>query len=204
MLRAIEPRIPQAVLIPLGAIKGLRIIGNFMPQSWKAPRPGQAHEIGISPHLFQNPSELVGTLLHEAAHAILFAARKPGQRHIAGCGPDHYYHRLEFRNTCRELGLECAFYNKRYGWNITQWPVSGIPIKYAGVLEILSTMPLGAAIVRVPLRTGNPLPKAGHVRLTCPCHRSIYVTPSTHEQAGILCQNCNTNFRLPKPNTRPS
>jgi hypothetical protein len=62
----------------------------------------------------------------------------------AGCGGDGYYHREEFQQACRKLGLECEFNNRRYGWSRTRWPDAGVPAKYDTVLKLLrEDIPLG-------------------------------------------------------------
>ena len=172
-------------------------LGHFDPNSWKAPRPGQAHEIAINPRLFETPDELLGTLVHEAAHALLFATAGKRATHVAGCGPDGFYHRTEFRDACSELGLECRFRNRRYGWATTQWPRTGPPAKYDQILAMLRDMPLGTGTIARRRQIGKPLPKAGHIRLTCNCDRAIYLTPRAFGEGPITCGNCGRPFRKP-------
>ena len=122
LLRTLIPKLPPAVVVVLNTSSRRRKLGDFTPSVWRYRHEKNVHEIGISPDLFHTPEEVLCTLLHEAAHAVLFARDRHSPQHIAGCGPDGYYHRKEFRDTCRDLGLECLFKNRRYGWCLTQWP----------------------------------------------------------------------------------
>jgi hypothetical protein len=108
------------------------IQGHFAPCAWRAGTDKQGHELAIAPHLFDTPKELLGTLLHEAAHGLLFEWGLNG-----GCGPDGYYHREEFRNVGRKLGLTCEFSNRRYGWNMTCWPNNTVPGRYRAIAALL-------------------------------------------------------------------
>src|SRR5439155_16978937 len=142
MLRKLIPHVPPAVVVVLNTQSRRRAFGDFTPSVWRYRPEKNVHEIGISPDLFHAAEDVLGTLLHEASHAVLFARAPQSARHSAGCGPDGYYHRKEFRDTCRELGLECLFKNRRYGWCLTQWPASGVPERYHPVLHLLKdTLP---------------------------------------------------------------
>jgi hypothetical protein len=107
-------------------------MGHFCESVWRTRGIESGHEVALNPKLFDSPEELLGTLLHEAAHALLFEWGMNG-----GCGPDGFYHREEFRNVSRKLGLECLFNNRRYGYNITRWPKVGVPRQYQRVLKLL-------------------------------------------------------------------
>lgn len=132
MLRTVQPCLPEVVIVIHSPRGKRRKLGHFLGCVWQAAEPGGGHEVGVSPELFESPGELLGTLLHEAAHALLY---EWGLN--AGCGPDGYYHREEFRNVCRKLGLECEFTNKRYGWSSTRWPAAGVPKQYQPLVELL-------------------------------------------------------------------
>lgn len=132
-LREVEPCVPPVVivLVPVGRKQGK--LGHFSGLVWRAGRGERGHELAINPVLFDRPEDLLGTLVHEAAHALLFEWGLRG-----GCGPDGYFHREEFRGVCERLGLVCSFRNRRYGWSDTAWPVAGVPMKYRSVLRLLT------------------------------------------------------------------
>lgn len=132
IIRRLQPCLPPVVIVILASGRRNRK-GHFSGCVWRTANSiAGAHEVAISPTLFDRPEDLLETLLHEAAHALLFEWGLNG-----GCGPDGYYHREAFRNVCRKLGLHCTFSNKRYGWNETRWPAEGVPAQYRTVLEIL-------------------------------------------------------------------
>src|SRR5262245_24511752 len=113
-LRRLHPRIPAVVILVLSAGDRGRKRGHFRGSSWQYSRERQAHEVAVNPALFASPEDLLATLLHEAAHAVL---------HKEGGGVSgRYYHLQAFRDASRKFGLECAFHNTRYGWTRTYWP----------------------------------------------------------------------------------
>ena len=190
----VEPRIPTAVLTLVDARSRLGVRGYFADTQWKKPgRRGGAHEVAISPQLIGQASHLLATILHEAAHAILFEAGKN-----AGVGSTRYYHTKVFRDQCIELGLECFFHNTRYGWTITQWPRGdGVPKRFLPALRILECLPSGTEKCRIVRRSGGRLPPAGRTKLICKCSdekRVIYVPNLVAAVGGIACSICNQAF----------
>lgn len=193
MLRHLELGIPAAVLTLVGPRSRRSVRGYFAGSTWKL-RGGTAHEVAISPQLIRDPEGLLGTMLHEAAHAILFESGQNG-----GIGSTRYYHTKVFRDQCLTLGLRCAFLNNRYGWSVTDWPTSGVPSRYRKVLAFLRRrLPAGVG-GRVPRKSkGRRLPKSGHTRLRCSCEptaRTIYVSKSTLQAAGVVCAYCGEEFK---------
>lgn len=132
MILELEPCLPQVVVVIFAAGTRPSLRGHFANCVWRTASDGQGHEVAIDPNLFEQPEELLATMLHEAAHALLHDWGLNG-----GCGEDGYYHRVEFRNVCRRLGLECDFSNRRYGWNRTRWPVAGVPERYGRIVVML-------------------------------------------------------------------
>ena len=193
-LRIAEPRIPAAVLTLVDVRSRLGVRGYFANSQWKKPgRGGGAHEVAVSPHLIGQPAQLLATILHEAAHAILFQAGKN-----AGVGSTRYYHTKVFRDQCIELCLECYFYNSRYGWTITHWPRGDdVPKRFLPALRILKSLPSGTEKFRIRRSTGGSLPPTGRTKLICKCDdkkRVIYVPNSVAAIGGISCCICNQQF----------
>ena len=192
-LRAIERAIPPAVITLVNVESRHRTRGYFAWSVWKK-RKGQAHEIGISPRLIGHPMELLATMLHEAAHAVLFESGQNG-----GMGSGGYYHRKEFRDLCRLFGLKCEFKDTRYGWNLTSWPNDMIPERLSEVYQSLRRdMPAGIGSRKPFPFEGRSLPVTGHTILACACeegNRTIYVKKSMLVQGGIRCDFCRQEFR---------
>jgi hypothetical protein len=193
LLRKVHPQIPKAVMVVLPA--SAYRAGHFSASSWQYKDDERAHEVGVSPILFDEPKDVIVALLHEAVHAILF----PEYRGGCSTGANKYYHRATFRDACPYFGLECRFKNTRYGWAITQWPDGEVPVRYAGLLKYLdANLPLGVKGPELVRLKGKPLPNKGHIRLTCQCDppRSIYAGSRVSERGGILCQICMKEFTL--------
>ncbi len=144
LIRIAEPCLPRAVIIVLPA--GIRKkLGHFHGSSWLAEHSDvREHEIALHPATFSQPEEVLNTLLHEAAHALLFEWGLNG-----GCGADGRYHRDEFHGVCKKLGLQCRFTDRSHGWDDTHWPDTGVPVRWAPVLELLRTLPLGTPVTQV-------------------------------------------------------
>jgi hypothetical protein len=199
-LRRLIPGLPPAVMLPMDAAGRRRQWGHFAPSTWQVRGPKHAHEVAINPMLFSAPDALLATLIHEAAHALLYATAPSGCP-VGGVSADGYYHRREFRDACRTLGLDCRYLNGRYGWTLTYWPDTGVPARYARVLALLARLPLGGGR-GVPRRVqGRSTPASGQARLQCACEptRAIYVAKAQAGRGGIVCTFCQSEFRAPAP-----
>src|SRR5207248_687140 len=159
-LRKIEPRIPMAVLTFVDIRSRWRVRGYFACSTWKK-RKGAAHEIAISPSLIGQPDDRRCTMLHEAAHALLFDAGENG-----GMGSTPYYHAKVFRDQCLKFGLSCEYWNSRYGWTLTTWPASGVPERFKPIVALLrKELPTGTGGYTARRAKGRSLPVTGHTML---------------------------------------
>jgi len=196
LLREIDVRIPPAV-ITLVDVRSRRLVAGYFARSRWRRRGGRAHEVAISPNLIGDSKDLVGTLLHEAAHAILYQDGGNG-----GIGAGGYYHLRSFRDLCAEFGLRCQFKDTRYGFSITSWPNGRLPARFLPVQNLLSKrLPPGTAAPTYRPMRGKPLPVPGHTLLVCGCanqKRTIYVKKTVLQVGGILCAFCREPFRLPE------
>jgi SprT-like family len=192
-LRKIYPQLPRVVIVILSdGDRGYKW-GHFSLNSgWRYRQQKRTYEVGINPRLFRYHKDLLETLLHEAAHAILH--KKHG-----GVSADGYYHNKLFRNACNELLLSCEFYNTRYGWTNTHWDNGQVPKLYMPILKKLKAeLPMGVEGRKPPEIPGYELPLSGHIRLTCGCfRRSIYVSKSVAEKGGVFCSFCEKKFQMP-------
>jgi len=200
-LRGLIPGLPPAVIVVMDARSRKRSWGHFAASTWRLYGPECAHEVALSPELFHAPAALLATLVHEAVHASLYVNDPDNPRHVGGVSRDRrgylYYHRKEFRDAARKLGLQCEYRNGRYGWTLTRWPDNRVPDRYLGVLQLLEQLPWGTGNGGVPWRTaGRPVPVSGQVRMHCVCMpaRTILVARSQAAVGGILCAFCSAPF----------
>lgn len=190
MLRAIDQRVPAAVIVILAVGSRQRKRAHFARSSWSARNAARAHEVGISPLLFGDSSQLVASMLHEAVHAVLHEEGQNG-----GMGSTGYYHTKVFRDCCREFGLDCQFLNTRYGWTLTDWPNGRTPRRYRDLASYLrAELPLGGNTLPRSRIGGKAPPKSGQLRISCQC-RSIYASRSVTEEGGIKCLACGQLFK---------
>lgn len=193
-LRRSVPGLPHAALIPLDVTGRRSRNGHFSADGWRK-RTGHMHEIAVSPFLFGKPADLLCTLIHEAAHALLHEEDPENPRHHGGCSRnDRYYHRTEFRKRAEDLGLECSFLNGRYGWAKTEWPAGAVPETFRPLLGIIRKhMPVGAEASRTQVRKRIP---ASLLTLHCNCEipRALKVRESVWKAGEILCTVCNHHF----------
>jgi hypothetical protein len=160
-LREIIPGLPPAVMLPMDAEGRRHKWGHFAPSTWRVRGPRHAHEVAISPQLFSRPEALLATMVREVVHAWLYATQR-SNLHIGGVSvKDRYYHRHEFRDACKRVGLDCRYLNGRYGWTLTGWPESGVPERYRRVVALVGQLPLGSGNGVVRRVEGNRTPVSG-------------------------------------------
>ena len=196
LLRTIQTEIPPAVLTFIDMRSRWRLRGYFANSTWRKRR-GAAHEVAVNPELIGHPADMVATMLHEAAHAVLWESGEFG-----GMGSTGYYHTTKFRDQCRRFGLACVFWNTRYGWSATSWPDAGIEQRFKPVAALLrQRLPAGVGGEKPVRFRERPLPVSGHTMLVCACEvgdRTVYVKKSVLESGGVTCSFCKREFRPAK------
>jgi hypothetical protein len=184
-IRSRHPQVPEAVLVVASGAEGKRLnLGHFAPHRWQV-NGADRHEVLVGGEgLQRGPSDVLGTLLHEAAHGLAQA------RSIADTSRQGRYHNRRYATLARELGLEVASIQP-IGWSATTVPGTTVAA-YAGQLEELA-----AALVlwrRQEHRIG-PGPRSRNLlAATCGCGRRIRVAKATLAQAPILCGRCAQPF----------
>jgi hypothetical protein len=135
--------------------------------------------------LLRGPVDVLGTLLHEAAHGLAFA------RKLSDTSRQGRYHNRRYATLARELGLDVAHLDP-IGWSATSVP-EPTAARYAEVLAELA-----AALVL--WRRAEQAAPAGSGRsrnalaCSCACGRRIRVARSVLELAPILCADCAQPF----------
>jgi hypothetical protein len=184
-IRSRHPEVPEAVLVVASGAEGKRLnLGHFAPHRWQV-NGADRHEVLVGGEgLQRGPLEVLGTLLHEAAHGLAQA------RGIQDTSRQGRYHNRRYATLAHELGLEVASVQP-IGWSATTVPVPTADA-YAGQLEDL------AAALVLWRRHDYPIGAGARSRnllaATCGCGRRIRVAKATLAEAPILCSLCIQPF----------
>jgi hypothetical protein len=189
-IRRRHPDVPEAVLVLASGSEGKRLnLGHFAPHRWEVAGADR-HEVLVGGEgLQRGPVEVLGTLLHEAAHGLAQARR------IQDTSRGGRYHNRRYATLARELGLEVASV-KPIGWSGTTVP-EPTAAAYAAQLEELQ-----AALVlwrRQEHRIGTGPRSRNLLACTCPCGRRIRTAKATLAEAPILCGACQQPFEPAEP-----
>jgi hypothetical protein len=133
--------------------------------------------------LARGPVGVLGTLLHEAAHALAHA------RGIKDTSRQGRYHNRKFKALAEELGITVEK-DPRIGWSPTTVPDHTRSV-YADTLA-----QLGAALrlFRALEPTTDGPAKKTPPACVCGCGRRIRVAPSVLATGPITCRVCETDF----------
>jgi hypothetical protein len=189
-VRSRHPDIPEAVLVVASGSEGKRLNwGHFAPHRWQV-QGADRHEVLVGGEgLQRGPLEVLGTLLHEAAHGLAQA------RGIQDTSRQGRYHNRRYATLARELGLDVSSVQP-IGWSATTVP-EPTAAAYAGQLEELA-----AALVlgrRHEHRSGSGPRSRNLLAATCGCGRRIRAAKTTLAEAPILCGACKQPFKPAEP-----
>jgi hypothetical protein len=185
-IRTRHPELPRAVLVVASGAEGKRLnLGHFAPHRWQV-NGADRHEVLVGGEgLQRGPLEVLGTLLHEAAHGLAQA------RDVQDTSRQGRYHNRRYATLARELGLDVASVQP-IGWSATTVPDT-TAAAYAGQLQELQ-----AALVlwrRQEHRIGAGPRSRNLLAATCGCGRRIRVAKATLAEAPILCSLCSQPFQ---------
>ncbi|MFC0539868.1 hypothetical protein [Kutzneria chonburiensis] len=189
--RAIQqrhPDVPEVVVTfgsgTLGMKAGQTRLGHFAAARWQHGEK-QLPELFISGEGLQRGAlEVLGTLLHEAAHGLAHV------REIKDTSRQGRYHNAKFKALGEELGLTLAE-DKTIGWSLTTVPETTAKA-YAAELDELS-----AALVAWRYAEVHATSKKKSTNLAvaeCACPRKIRVARTTLAEAPITCGKCGVDF----------
>jgi hypothetical protein len=189
-IRTHHPDVPEAVLVVASGSEGKRLnLGHFAPHRWQVNGTDR-HEVLVGGEgLHRGSLEVLGTLLHEAAHGLAQA------RSIQDTSRGGRYHNRRYATLARELGLDVTSV-KPIGWSATTVPEHTAEV-YAGQLEELA-----AALVlwrRQEHRIGSGTRSRNLLAATCGCGRRIRVAKATIAEAPILCGLCEETLEPADP-----
>ena len=176
---------PVVLIIASGTDSKQPRWGHYASGRWYASNVKHAEVMISGEGLARTPAEVLGTLLHEAAHALAAA------RSITDTSRQGRYHNKKYARLAAELGLEVTE-TPGFGWTITTVPAATAS-RYADQLAALKD-------AMTIWRNSEHTPAAATRRSTnliaaaCPCGRSIRVAASTLAEAPITCQGCDGSF----------
>jgi hypothetical protein len=164
-------------------------LGHFAAGRWQVTSPNQSTdrpEVLVSGEgLQRSPVDVLGTLLHEAAHGLAYA------RKVSDTSRQGRYHNRRYATLARELGLDVAHLDP-IGWSATSL-TDPTAARYA---EVLAELAEALVLWR---RTEQASPSGtsrsrNALACSCACGRRIRVARSVLELAPILCAACAQPF----------
>jgi hypothetical protein len=185
-IRSRHPDVPEAVLVVASGSEGkLLNLGHFAPHRWQV-NGADRHEVLVGGQGLQRGAlEVLGTLLHEAAHGLAQA------RKVQDTSRGGRYHNRRYAQLAHELGLEVTSVQP-IGWSATTVP-EPTASAYAGQLKELA-----AALVlwrRQEHRIGAGSRSRNLIAAVCGCGRRIRAAKATLADAPILCARCEEPFQ---------
>jgi DnaJ domain len=190
-IRRWHPDIPPAIVIIASGTDGKNPRwGHHAPGRWNVAGQQYAEVMISGEGLRRTPEEVLGTLLHEAAHALAHA------RGIKDTSRQGRYHNKHFKTCAEQLGLAVE-HDERNGWAATT--VTDVTrIAYARQLADLAQ---AMTMWRHGETTTGPATKRSTnlIAAICPCGRSIRLAASTLAEAPITCHACDGDFQAKNP-----
>jgi hypothetical protein len=187
-IRRHHPQIPPVVIIIASGGNGRqRAYGHHAPHRWHAA--GTDHtEIMISGEgLTRDAASVLGTLLHEAAHALAAA------RNIKDTSRQGRYHNQKYKTCAEELGITVE-HDQRIGWSITSVPEATARRYAVQIAALAEAMTLWRHAEQQTARGGNGGRSTNLLAACCPCGRLIRIAASTLAAAPIICAACDGKF----------
>ncbi|MHA6620315.1 hypothetical protein [Pseudonocardia sp. DLS-67] len=194
-------------MLGAGSIGGVLKLGHFAAMRWNNADQRDAVQDSATaggarlPEVFvggegvaRGPADVLGTLLHEAAHALAHV------RGIKDTSRQGRWHNARFKALAEELGIEVAK-DSRIGWSPTTIP-AGTRDAYAEVIA-----ELGRALWlhrSVEIADGGRTKKPSPPPCVCECGRRIRVSPTVLAAGAISCGVCGSDFRPDLPDENPN
>jgi hypothetical protein len=189
-IRARHSQVPEVVMaVASGSVgrRGELKLGHFAERRWTVATAERPELFVGGEGLAAGAVEVLGTLLHEAAHGLAAA------RGVQDTSRQGRYHNRRYATLARELGLTVGTAGGR-GWTATAVPAETTTV-YAAVVD-----DLGRALVlwRRAEHPGAGKHTSNLLAAVCPCGRRIRTARSTLAQAPVLCGRCGGPFQPPK------
>jgi hypothetical protein len=180
-----HPQVPDAVVVVASGSDGKRLnLGHFAAHRWHVAGADR-HEVLVGGEgLQRGPLDVLGTLLHEAAHGLAHA------RGIHDTSRQGRYHNRRYATLARELGLQVAT-QPPIGWSATTLPEPTANAYAAQLGELAAALGLWR---RLEDRAGTTGKARNLLACTCPCGRKVRAAKAILAQAPIVCGRCEQPF----------
>lgn len=186
-IHARHPDVPTAVLVVASGASGRQLaFGHFAAGRWHAATSDEAQaEVLVGGEgLGRGPAEVLGTLLHEAAHGLAHTRR------IQDTSRGGRYHNRRYAALAREVGLDVANVHP-IGWSATTVPAA-TAARYARVLaDMEQSLRLWRRLEQRFNRAASPEPSGVHLRMS----KADPGSPSHPRRAPIVCTACAQPFQ---------
>lgn len=201
-IRAHHPELPPVVIV-LGAGSGDRgglRLGHFAAMRWSPTdvsdaesdgQPSGLAEVFVGGEgLARGPVDVLGTLLHEAAHALAHV------RGIQDTSRQGRWHNARFKAIAEELGIAVEK-DPKLGWSPTTVPDT----TRADYAPVIAELGRALRMRRASESSGGEQKpkKPGVPACVCGCGRRIRVAVSVREAGPIVCGLCEAEFRPEQP-----
>jgi hypothetical protein len=187
-IRARHPEVPEVVMVVAagsdGARRGLKL-GHFAGSRWRVADTDRAEVLVGGEGLRRGARDVLGTLLHEAAHGLAHTRR------IADTSRGGRYHNRRYRALAEELGLHVT-QTPPIGWTRTTVPDSTAHDYQHAIADLTAALRLWR---RDEPRSATGGASRNLLACTCGCARRIRVARRTLHQAPILCGGCGQPFQ---------
>jgi hypothetical protein len=192
-IRSHHPDVPEVVIVVASGSdpRSRRLnLGHFAAGRWQLTSPDapsdRAEVLVSGEGLQRGPVDVLGTLLHEAAHGLASV------RTISDTSRQGRYHNRRYATLARELGLEVA-HVQPIGWSATSVP-DPTAARYAKTLtELTEALVLWRRAEQAS--PAGPGQSRNALACSCACGRRIRVARSVLELAPILCAGCAQPFQ---------
>lgn len=186
-IRCHHPEIPPVVIIiASGTDSKYPKWGHHAPGRWHASNTEHAEIMISGEGLRREPCDVLGTLLHEAAHVLADV------RGITDTSRQGRYHNKKYARLAEELGLDVTDdEDGQFGWTITTVPGLTATRYESQLAALTAAMTLWRSDEHTSRATRR---NTNLIAAVCPCGRSIRVAASTLAEAPITCQACDGHF----------
>jgi hypothetical protein len=176
------------VIVILGAgseaRRGLFKLGHFAAARWQVADQRRAEVLVSGEGLHRGPVDVLGTLLHEAAHGLADA------RGVKDTSRQGRYHNHRYARLASEVGLQVAC-DPATGWSQTTIPDQLAAVYAAELADLAAALGLWRyAEQQHPTSTSS----RNLLACQCSCGRKLRVAKATLEQAPIVCGACDEPF----------